>query len=111
MNYPIWNKVRSCIYKTNKSYGAKDIGEVDVYVGSSEDNSHHLITHYTTRIVKYSKEFKQDVVVFRFGVELPSGNRIILATKTFSILGGKAKELLDSKEIHKNIKGINIKDK
>lgn len=46
--YPIWNKVTACIYKSSKSYGVKNTGEVEVRVGTSRTNSHHFVTHVTT---------------------------------------------------------------
>ena len=33
--YPIWNKVTNCTYQGDKSYGNKETGEVNIYVGSS----------------------------------------------------------------------------
>ena len=46
--YPIWNSITACIYKSDKSYGVKKDGEVEVLVGTSSSNSHHFITHKTT---------------------------------------------------------------
>jgi hypothetical protein len=46
--YPIWNKVTACIYKGDKSYGVKRVGEVSVLVGTSASNSHHFIDHKVT---------------------------------------------------------------
>ena len=46
--YPIWNKIQACIYKSNKSYGVKERGEVDIYVGSSSSNSHLFLSHSIT---------------------------------------------------------------
>tara|TARA_R110000751_G_scaffold73709_2_gene149103 strand:+ start:22222 stop:22521 length:300 start_codon:yes stop_codon:yes gene_type:complete len=41
-SYPIWNKVQACIYKSDKSYGAKDQSSCEILVGSSKGNSHTL---------------------------------------------------------------------
>jgi len=46
--YPIWNQIRSCIYKGEKSYGVREEGAVKVLVGTSSRNSHHFLTHVTT---------------------------------------------------------------
>jgi hypothetical protein len=46
--YPIWNIITACIYKSGKSYGVKDTGEVEVRVGTSSSNSHTFLTHTTT---------------------------------------------------------------
>ena len=47
-SYPIWNKVTACIYGSNKSYGVKADGQVDVVVGTSAKNSHDFVSHRTT---------------------------------------------------------------
>lgn len=48
-SYPIWMNITSCIYKASKSYGVKNDGLTQVFVGSSAANSHHFadirITH------------------------------------------------------------------
>lgn len=49
--YPIWNKVTACIYKSSKSYGVKEKGEVDVFIGTSKNNSHRFLFHKTTHKV------------------------------------------------------------
>ena len=46
--YPIWNIVTACIYKSGKSYGVKERGEVEVRVGTSKSNSHLFVNHRTT---------------------------------------------------------------
>ena len=46
--FPIWNIVESCIYKSPKSYGVKENGVVRVRVGTSSSNSHEFVEHVTT---------------------------------------------------------------
>lgn len=46
--YPIWNEVRACIYKTSRSWGARERAEVRVNVGTSAKYSNHFLTHSTT---------------------------------------------------------------
>ena len=46
--YPIWNIITACIYKSAKSYGVKDTGEVEVRIGTSSSNSHTFLKHTTT---------------------------------------------------------------
>ena len=46
--YPIWNIITACIYKSGKSYGVKNTGEVEVRVGTSSSNSHTFLKHTTT---------------------------------------------------------------
>lgn len=43
-SYPIWMDVTSCIYKSSKSYGVKNDGHTEIYVGSGSRNSHHFAT-------------------------------------------------------------------
>jgi hypothetical protein len=50
-HYPIYNKVTNCLYKSNKSYGNKDVGEVEILVGSSKSSSHHFLNHAVKRVV------------------------------------------------------------
>ena len=47
-SYPIWNTITACIYKSSKSYGVKDTGEVTINVGTSASNSHIFLRHTTT---------------------------------------------------------------
>ena len=47
-SYPIWNKVQACIYKSNKSYGVREDGQVSIKVGTSATNSYDFLTHKTT---------------------------------------------------------------
>ena len=46
--YPIWNIITACIYKSAKSYGVRNTGEVEVRVGTSSSNSHKFLNHKTT---------------------------------------------------------------
>lgn len=50
-SYPIWNAVQACIYKSNRSWGAKEDCVVDVLVGTSSRNSIPLVKHTTTHRV------------------------------------------------------------
>ncbi len=49
--YPIWNKIKSCIYASDKSYGVREEGIVNVNVGTSSSNSHLFLQHRTTCVV------------------------------------------------------------
>jgi hypothetical protein len=73
--YPIWNDVSACIYKSGKSYGARDTSEATVYVGTSKNNSEFLAKTITTR-----RSFGQHHTVFRFGIDTGKGLKVI-ATK------------------------------
>ena len=62
--YPIWNTITACIYKSDKSYGVREKGMVNVRVGTSSNNSHHFLTHKTT-VVRHTKTLQE----FRFFVD------------------------------------------
>ena len=74
-SYPIWNDVKACIYKSSKSYGAKDTSEVNVRVGTSASNSEHLVSHYTTRREQGA------YTVFTFGYQLPGQEPEVVTRK------------------------------
>ena len=63
-SYPIWNKIQACIYKGVKSYGVKNEGVVNVLIGTSQSNSHDILTH-TTTVKKHTKNIQE----FRFYVD------------------------------------------
>ena len=88
---PIWHKVTACNYKSDKSFGSLNTSEVEILVGSSASNSHHLIKHFTTRRFN---EFGE--CIFRFGVEV-NGAKFVIAEKIFTDNNGKAGTLLESK--------------
>jgi len=69
--YPIWNEVEACIYKSSKSYGARDTSECIVKVGTSKSNSELLVRHTTTR------RTIGDYTVFRFGIDTGAGLEIV----------------------------------
>ena len=48
-SYPIWNQVQACIYKSDKSYGVKEKGVVNVKVGTSRTYSFDFVNHKTTK--------------------------------------------------------------
>ena len=62
--YPIWNEVEACIYKSNKSYGAKQTSNVNVKVGTSARNSHDFVSHRTT-----CRDLEDGTKEFRFYVD------------------------------------------
>lgn len=92
---PIWNEVTNCIYKTSKSYGNHNTGEVKIYVGSSSKNSHELVQHTTTRRFHDAYLGYKNVCVFKFGIEL-DGRVHLVTEKIFKDNKGKAGELLET---------------
>ena len=65
--YPIWNEVKNCTYQGNKSYGNKETGEVNIYVGSSAKNSEHFVKTIITKRTTFYKG--REVFVFKFSVD------------------------------------------
>ena len=61
--YPIWNKVKACIYNSDKSFGAKDDSNLEIFVGSSSNNSHKFVDIRTRRIET------EDKILFKFYVD------------------------------------------
>ena len=62
-SYPIWTKVEACIYKSNKSFGAKDTSTQTIMVGTSAKNSHEIAQICTTR-----REVDNEII-FKFSVD------------------------------------------
>jgi len=83
--YPIWNKVTACIYKSSKNYGVKEKGVVDVYIGTSNSNSHLFCEHKTTHRVLENgdREYRLylDDVVIKRAVVTKDGERKFLSTE------------------------------
>ena len=69
--YPIWNDVTACIYKSSKSFGAKDTSDTKVFVGTSRTNSELLVQHFTTR------REKGENTIFTFGIDKGNGLEVI----------------------------------
>ena len=62
-SYPIWTKVEACIYKSDKSFGAKDTSSQEIFVGTSAKNSHKIAEICTT------KREHDDEIVFKFSLD------------------------------------------
>jgi hypothetical protein len=89
-HYPIWIDVNACIYKSSKSYGAKDTNEQTIYVGTSRSNSHELVRIVTT------KREKGNYIVFKFSVD-----DNVIKTK---YMDKKTKEIVANHIAEENIK-------
>jgi len=60
--YPIYNIINSCAYKQgNKSYGIREHGELNCYVGTSRQRSYKFFNTKTTH-----KEIKPNLHEYRF---------------------------------------------
>lgn len=75
-SYPIWNNVEACIYKSSKSWGAKQHSAVEVCVGTSASNSHTFVNHRTTR-----RELENGDAEFRFYVDDVCVKRAVITKK------------------------------
>ena len=85
-SYPIWNEIQACIYKSSKSYGAKERNEVSVKVGTSASNSHNFVNHRTTHKIHEdgTKEFRffvDDKLIKRAVLKKNSNNLEYIHTK------------------------------
>lgn len=91
-SYPIWVDVTACTYKSSKSYGAKEVNDQKILVGSSRTNSHELvhIVNYKRQYSEYGKH-KEPVVVFKTKVD-----GITVKALVFRDNKGKAGELLET---------------
>jgi len=60
--YPIFNKINSCAYQqSNKSYGIKEHGELNCFVGTSKQRSYNFFNTKTTH-----REIKPNLHEYRF---------------------------------------------
>ena len=79
-SYPIWNKIQACVYKNDKSYGVKRVGEVEVRVGTSGSNSHHFLDHKTTHKLlpngDHVYKFSVDGVIIKEAILKKGANEI-----------------------------------
>tara|TARA_R100000656_G_scaffold79845_1_gene58629 strand:- start:137 stop:457 length:321 start_codon:yes stop_codon:yes gene_type:complete len=41
-SYPIWNEIKSCLYKKDKSYGIRQHNMIKSFIGTSKKNSHEF---------------------------------------------------------------------
>lgn len=87
-SYPIWHSVEACIYKSDKSYGAKDTSADTILVGSSAKNSTEFARVVTTRRFE-NHEGLGDVVVFRISID-----GVIIKEMFFRDVKGRPTELL-----------------
>ena len=66
-SYPIWNKITACCYQSGKSYGVKETGENNIFVGSSPSNSHDFLKTIITKRKRFYKD--KLCIVFSFSVD------------------------------------------
>ena len=79
--YPIWNIITACIYKSAKSYGVKNTGEVEVWVGTSSSNSHLFLKHTTTH-----RQLKNGDREYRFYIDGELIKRALLPKGKYELI-------------------------
>lgn len=91
--YSIWIDVEACIYKTSKSYGARNTNHEKVLVGTSARYSHQLCTRSVTR--KELSEYRgfKDVLVFRSYHDGGLLKEMVLSSKTKEVLETRIAEI------------------
>lgn len=72
-NYPIWNEINSCAYKSGRSYGVKQTGLVNVHIGTSARNSYTFLRHCVTH-----RELENGDREYRFYVDDKCIKRVLL---------------------------------
>lgn len=92
--YPIWIDVEACIYKTSKSYGAKNTNHEKVLVGTSSKNSHQLCTRSCTRKELSDYRGFKDVLVFRSFHDGVLLKELVLSIKTKEVLETRTAEVV-----------------
>ena len=98
--YPIWNKIKACIYNSNKSYGVKDTGENEIYIGSSAKNSHLFLNSIITKRTENTKYGK--CIVFKYSVD-----NVVIKKAYFDINAkGNANELIKTESKLNRIKSL-----
>ena len=85
-SYPIWIGVQSCLYKSSKSYGAKNTNFESINVGTSALHSHDFYTRATNRRVLSEYRGFTDVIVFRGYHNGICVEELVLSQKTREIL-------------------------
>jgi len=87
-SHAIWHDVRACIYKSSKSYGAKDTSEDSIYVGSSASNSHKFVDIITTKRIVSDPRYG-DTIVFKISLD-----DVVLKEMIFKNNKGRAGEYI-----------------
>jgi hypothetical protein len=93
--YPIWNDVSACKYKTSKSYGAVDTNDFTQYVGSSSRNSHEQCRFITSK--------RKHGEYWHFKTSL---NGVILIDTVFTDNNGKPGNMVKQIDHTKRLKGL-----
>ncbi len=79
--YPIWNDIEACNYKSDKSFGSKNTMSLTQYVGSSSSNSHRHIGFSTTRRDLKSYKGFENVIIFKSFIDSYPVKEMIFSSK------------------------------
>ncbi len=89
--YPIWVDINSCAYQSDKSYGIKEKGLQQIYVGSNSKNKRLLAS------VRIEKSFLLEHVYFDYYLD-----NVLLKRVIFTEVDGKAKEYVETQSFITN---------
>ena len=98
-SYPIWNSITACNYQSSKSYGTRETGDTNIYIGSSAKNSNHFLNHITTKRNGIYKG--KECIIFSFSVD-----GVILKKSIFENNKGRAGNLIKTITKLKSIKSL-----
>ncbi len=87
-SYPIWYDVTACKYKSDKSFGFRNTGEIEISIGSSGSNSH---TFLKTSITRRDKVIEgKEYIVFKYFVD-----EMLIKTAIMESVKGNATNLIE----------------
>jgi len=92
-SYPIWIDVEACIYKSNKSYGARNTNKEKVYVGTSSRYSNLFYVRRTTKRELDEYRGFTDVLVFRAYHNNYFVEEMVISRKTREVLEHRKAEI------------------
>lgn len=90
-SYPIWIDVEAYIYKSSKSYGARDTNNEIVKVGTSSKYSHDFVTR---RVTRREYDGKVEFRAYNNGIWV---SQLILDKKTKEVLTKRDAEIAELK--------------
>ena len=96
--YPIWNSITACVYKNDKSYGAKDTSENNIFVGTSAKYSYEHCKVITTKREVFNEKLNRNVLIFRTSLD-----GVVLKE---TIVDPKEKTLISQRTKLKRIKSL-----
>ena len=92
-SYNMWIDVEACIYKSSKSYGARNINKEKVYVGTSSKHSNLFYVRRTTKRELDEYRGFTDVLVFRAYHNNYFVEEMVISRKTREVLEHRKAEI------------------